>query len=424
MLAYPRFPTVCIVAATCALCVAIPLIAGVNQASAARRPSSHRPRATQRHHRSAPGTARVQNRRAKKGRAYSKRPTVGTIVSGTVIRRSAPKVRAKTPVTTKAAPVSTTKSSSSPGTATPASSVSVIGGNSKSDCAYASASVSSFTTFGQQVGHDFNCALVYDNGATDWAGWDDPWFITNSDPNTNWAKWATASGTHRELIISLSLFPSSLTGTDWLDSGARGAYDSYAKTLATNLVAAGLSHSVIRLAWEANDTGGQPYDLGTTDASFALWRAFWRHTALAMRSVPGAYFLFDWCVNGGWRPLPLADWYPGDDVVDIVGIDAYDGGVPAGANRWSTVYNQPDGVHDVLQFASQHRKPASIPEWGLWSGGDDPAYVNGIASVVANNKVAYQSYFYRYAAASLLSPGSDSFAAYQGHFGAGRGRVG
>src|SRR5581483_1654217 len=103
--------------------------------------------------------------------------------------------------------------------------------------------------------------------------WENPWFIGGSDLSTNWSAWATTSGTSRQLIISQNLFPSSLNNTDWLDQGAAGAFVAHAQALAKNLVAAGLGGSVIRLAHEANDTGG-PYSLGTTPQEWAQWRQF------------------------------------------------------------------------------------------------------------------------------------------------------
>jgi hypothetical protein len=232
-------------------------------------------------------------------------------------------------------------------------------------------------------------------------------------------------GTRRQLIITQNLFPSSLEGLDWLRAGAAGVFVGYARALARNLVAAGLGGSVIRLADEANDSGS-PDAVGSTDPQLALWRQFWRRTAIAMRSVPGAHFLFDWCINAYWRPIPLSKWYPGDDVVNIIGIDAYDSGVPPGQDRWHRIYYQPDGIHDVLQFARAHDKPVSLPEWGLappgqgnLGGGDDPAYVDGIAAVVRNNRVAYQAYFYHLASGSLLDSSPLSLAAYRRHFGGG-----
>ncbi len=45
-----------------------------------------------------------------------------------------------------------------------------------------------------------------------------------------------------------------------------------------------------------------------------------------MRSVAGAHFAFEWDVNALVRPTPLSSFYPGDDVVNIIGIDAYEPG--------------------------------------------------------------------------------------------------
>jgi Glycosyl hydrolase family 26 len=298
-------------------------------------------------------------------------------------------------------------------------------GGSKADCAYSANSVTVLASLQTLVNRRFDCVLVYNNASPDWAGWEKPWFLTDGDPAHSWAAWATAPGSHRQLIITNNLFPSQVNNSDWLHAGAAGAYAGHARALARNLVAAGLGNSVIRLAHEANE-GSYPYAIGTTGQELSLWRQFWRRTALAMRSVPGAHFLFDWCINAHWRPIPLNQWYPGDDVVDIVGIDTYDGGVPAGMDRWSHIYTQTDGIRDVLQFAAAHGKPVSIPEWGLWppgastlGGGDDPAYVDGIAGVVRNNRVAYQSYFYNLASRSLLDRSPRSLAAYRQHFGGG-----
>ena len=305
-------------------------------------------------------------------------------------------------------------------------SAALIGDNTKTDCVYAAESIGVLSAFENLVERKFDCVLVYNNASPNWAGWEHPWFLKEQGiPSRNWWRWATAPGTHRQLVITQGMFPSDVDGTNWLQAGASGAYDAYARTLARNLVAAGLGSSVIRLGHEAN-LSGSPWFIGTTRQSFQLWDEFWRQTVLAMRSVPGAHFLFDWCINAHVEPIPLAEWYPGNDVVNIIGIDSYDEGVPAGDVRWSSLYNQPDGIKAVLQFAAAHGKPVSIPEWGLWTpgpgtlgGGNDPAYIDHIASVVRNNPVAYQSYFYNLAPAALLSADPQSRMAYQLHFGGG-----
>lgn len=298
--------------------------------------------------------------------------------------------------------------------------------NGKRACVYAGASIAALTPFAKLVGRNVDCALVFNGSAPDWATWEKPWFVNyKSQPDLNWSAW-TAANPSRLLVISQNLFPANVSQTDWLHAGASGAYAVHARTLAQNLVAAGLGSSVIRIAWEANGDW-YDYSVGHTKTQAKLWVQFWRRTALAMKSVPGANFSFDWCVNSEVTRLPLSRFYPGDDVVNIVGIDAYDVNVPKGQNRWKTVYGRHMGIRQVLQFAKSHHKPLSLPEWGLGprvlprggkGGGDDPGYINGVASVVKKNKVAYEAYFYEYQFAQQLAKSKKSLKAYRHHFGA------
>lgn len=297
-------------------------------------------------------------------------------------------------------------------------------GLDKRVCAYSSHRVSVLEAFSHKIGRDVSCAVVFNDASLTWAQWASPWFLTHPNPDMNWANWLR-SGHGRQLIITQNLFPSSLKGTDWLDPGARGAFTGYAKALARNLVRAGAGSAVIRLAHEANGTW-YPDSVGTSPSQLGRWREFWRKTALAMKSVPGAHFKFDWTVNAGVRAIPLGQFYPGDDVTDIVGVDAYDVGVPAGPHRWRALYDKPGGIGEVVRFARVHHKPLSIPEWGLGptggkqsAGGDDPAYVDGIAGVVRRNDVAYQAYFYSGQWQAQLDASPRSVAAYRHNFGTG-----
>jgi Glycosyl hydrolase family 26 len=301
-----------------------------------------------------------------------------------------------------------------------------IADNQKRACVYDANYISQLAPFAAMVKRKtIDCAMVY-TGSPDWAGWVNPWFLHHPNPDLNWAAWVRASPANdrRQLIISQPLIPSGLAGADWLDAGASGAYTGYARQFAQNLVAEGVGDAVIRLSWEMNGTWNID-SIGSTPADYAKWVRFWRLTVKAMRSVPGAHFLFDWCPNNGVRSIPLADYYPGNDVVNIIGDDAYDAGVPAGqSNRWNTVYNRLDGLSTIVAFAKAHHKPLSLPEWGVGvadsanlAGGDDPSYVKGMADVVADNDVAFQTYFYAHEWATQLQTGPRSLAAYTAAFG-------
>lgn len=294
----------------------------------------------------------------------------------------------------------------------------------KEACAYTAHSISILQQFSQMVGRQVNCAMVFANAATTWSQWENPWFINYYNPDSDWSQWATAPNTTRQLVITLNLFPSDLNGADWLDQGAAGDYEQYAAVLASNLVAAGLGNSIIRLAPEMNGNW-YSYSLGSTQADWAKWDEFWTDTVDAMRSVTGANFKFDWCISDLYRALPLSEIYPGNNVVDIIGDDVYDTGNlgSTATARWNEVYNGSGGIANLLAFARSQGKPISIPEWGVdpvadGGFGDDPTFVNGIASVVANNPTVYQSYFYKYGQVTQLAAGTQSLAAYQAHFGA------
>jgi Glycosyl hydrolase family 26 len=360
-----------------------------------------------------------------------------TSTSGAKTRKKKTTSKARSTASAASHPTSSTAaattSASSSVASTSATVVTPSDVGTKMPCIYSSDHVSMLDEFGNAVGRAFSCASVYNAAAPDWSSWQQPWFINQTYLDESWKAWATAPGTHRTLIITQNMFPSSEDSSDWLRLGASGAFEDYAKTLATNLVTAGLGSSVIRLGHEANGDWF-PDSIPDTPNGDAEWIKFWDNTVTAMRSVAGANFLFDWTVNAGYRNIPLADWYPGDAYVNIIGIDAYDAGVPSTVpfgRRWSYLYDEADGIGAVEGFAAVHGKPLSIGEWGIepaqgstLSAGDDPAYVDGIASVVRNDNVAYQSYFDSGDIGTQFFNSPQSMAAYRQDFGANGTAVG
>lgn len=269
-------------------------------------------------------------------------------------------------------------------------------------CAYSNQnSVARLTAFGDLVGHPFDCALVFNDEAPTWSAWTHPWF-TSGTPDLNWAAWKNAEP-ERRLVISPGLVPLNAPD-DWRARGAAGQYDAHYRELGTELVKAGLGDSVLRIAHEGNLSSHHWF--GDTGALQQDWVATWRHAALALKSVPGNHFVIDWNVAAGFDSVPLAWYYPGDDVVDLIGFDLYDldvmatGAYSGDPARWDQQYTQPkNGPAMVIAFANTHHKLISIPEWGLaprgdaGGGGDNPQFVDGISSILANNRISYSSYF-------------------------------
>ncbi len=292
-------------------------------------------------------------------------------------------------------------------------------------CVYTGNHVDQLPTFSRLIGRSVSCAEVFNTAAPDWNAWQHPWFVNYAhSPDRNWSGWAAAPGTDRMLVITIGLVPASALTSDWRRQGASGMYAGYARELARYLIAAGLGRSVIRLAPEANYPSAFDW-IGPSQRDVTDWRTFWHTTVFAMRSVAHAQFSFNWCINAAVKPISLASFYPGSDAVDSIGIDAYDSGVPRRQPRWATIYGRPAGIKELAAFATAQRKPFTIPEWGIGpqtsyqAGGDDPAYVNGIASVLGHEHAAFSAYFFSDVWAAQLQRSPMSLAAYRAHFGRG-----
>jgi hypothetical protein len=166
--------------------------------------------------------------------------------------------------------------------------------------------------------------------------------------------------------------------------GASGAFDSHFLELARRLVALGATDTVITLGWEMN---------GTTYSSRcapdpADWKTYWRRIVTAMRSVPGQAFRFDFDPTRGTDDIPWTQCYPGDDVVDVIGMDSYD---LSPGRTFDDYVNEPYGLQQQVEFAAAHHKPVSYPEWGLFQYGDDPTYVQQMLGWIATHDTLYQT---------------------------------
>ncbi|MGA2528813.1 MAG: glycosyl hydrolase [Acidimicrobiales bacterium] len=251
----------------------------------------------------------------------------------------------------------------------------------------------------RNTGVEYNCVETFSDADPTWADWVSPWIAGSGAP---FVAWVRADPTGHQLIDTQNVIPDSeASNPDWTGECAAGDYDNYATQFARNMVAAGLGYTVIRLGHEMNGNWYKD-SLGDTPTEWAQWGQCFAQEVTAMRAVAGAHFLFDWNVNSNYRDIPLADYYPGNAYVDIIGIDQYDNSgypIPApGTHRFAALAAEPGGLNDLVAFAAAHGKPLSIPEWGtttegLNAGGDDPYYVEGMAAFIASHDIAYESYF-------------------------------
>jgi hypothetical protein len=187
-----------------------------------------------------------------------------------------------------------------------------------------------------------------------------------------------------------------------VDGCIAGSYDGYWRSFADTMNSTGLTAqgTIIRLGWEFNE--GTQWD-GTPSQFAACWRQI-QGTVSAI--APG--LVWDWNVNRGPSgQMPgnsVLQAYPGDQYVNIIGVDSYDDWPPATAGAgWQTQLNGPYGLNFWLDFAKAHGKLFSVPEWGvasgdLWpghEGGDDPAYIKDMYDFFAANKkwMAFESYY-------------------------------
>jgi hypothetical protein len=253
------------------------------------------------------------------------------------------------------------------------------------------------TSFDSVTDSSVSCISSYLNGAPNWSAWDHPWI---ESPMYGYSSWVMESPQTRELVLEVNLIPNNLENVNnpskWEKSCAAGKFDGYAKTLGESLVSAGLQNSVIRLGAEMNGVWEADF-IGTTKHEQNMWAKCFANEVTGMRQATGEHLLFDWNPNACKGDYAYSNYYPGNAYVDIVGLDLYDVGceTPYTPLSFSQLASEPAGLNKIEAFAKQKGKPMSLPEWGLSTipSGDDPGYINGIGSAVANGDYAFETYF-------------------------------
>jgi len=259
-------------------------------------------------------------------------------------------------------------------------------------------------------------------GSESWdnVGWPTWWL-------EGWSKWVAARP-GRRLVLAIPLLPGPVDGSGpkqgktgvgqpvSLEQGAAGAYNAHFKQLAENLVAHKLSDVILRPGWEFNG-GWYTWKAKGKEKRFV---EYWRQIVATMRAVPGTKGLqFCWNPTLGDQDFPAEQAWPGDDVVDYVGVDVYDETWAADTYPWPKdadaatilarqkkvwkewVIGSSRGLAYWTAFAKEHGKPLAIPEWGLntredgHAGRDNPHFIEQMHAFLNDpaDRVAFHGYF-------------------------------
>jgi hypothetical protein len=226
---------------------------------------------------------------------------------------------------------------------------------------------------------------------TDYTSWDG---ITI--PNARLDEFGAFGGV---LVIAQPFWPKGSGGS--LVACASGDYDAHWRDFGTTLTARGRQASIVRLAWQFN---GNDVEWNATDPT--AWVACFRRVVTAIRTnAPAA--VIDWSMNAHGTAQPPGgnafDVYPGDEFVDVIGIDAYDmtPSSPDGA-AFVAQCSGPEGICSVATFARQHGKRLGVGQWAVVTcngfgdrGGDNPFYVERMHQVFADNAdiMGYETYY-------------------------------
>jgi len=210
------------------------------------------------------------------------------------------------------------------------------------------------------------------------------WCDTSAQEQQDLSAVATYNGFHGDLDVAVGGL---VTGETWQQAAAGDFVDRWT-TSVRNLRAMrqGKGVTYIRFAHEMN---GDWFAWSVTSATLASYKTAYRlYASIVRKEFPEARLT--WSPNGGNHADATADqMYPGDDVVDVIGPDIYDGypeaTTAAAFNEASAMWSDsatPRGLAAWQAYAARKGKPIALPEWGL-PYGDHPEFIKGVHAVVA-----------------------------------------
>lgn len=234
------------------------------------------------------------------------------------------------------------------------------------------------------LGRQVDAVLSF-TGAANWKDY---------EGSVGWAAYSVWGQVDRPVYWSIPLIPNGAT----LAKAATGAYNHHYRKVAETLVRVRPNEPYmhIRTGWEFNGNwmpwsaiGKEQEFIGAFQQFVTTFRQVARENGVAGK------FVFEWNVALGNHGMNPADAYPGDNYVDIIGMDfywnpKYDPKEPIAA--WKSKVNRQYGLKWHQTFAAAHAKRTAYPEWGV-QGDNAAEYIERAREWFRKHAPVYQAYW-------------------------------
>ena len=175
-----------------------------------------------------------------------------------------------------------------------------------------------------------------------------------------------------------------------LQDAAAGQYQNFYEQAATILAQSRRSDDIIYVRTGEEFNGNwMPWSASGRERDFVN---AYQNFVKAFRSVSNR-FRFQWNPNIRETRMNPSDAYPGDDYVDVIGMDFYYNikwNPMDPVMAWNEMVSGQYGLQWLEDFASAHKKPTAYPEWGVNFDGAGP-YIERAAQWFSDHHVLYQS---------------------------------
>ncbi|HWL83222.1 MAG TPA: glycosyl hydrolase, partial [Roseomonas sp.] len=263
------------------------------------------------------------------------------------------------------------------------------------------------TAFGVYVGNSTSDL----NKFSSWLG-DKPDYVHGVVGYSNWTDYVSSAswqaGLWKSTGIDVQWSVPIISKAGNLGTASSGAYNTYYKQVAEAILKGtpGDGPIMIRTGWEAN-------------GDWFFWNAIGKEEAFkgAFRQMSSTFkqvsdrFQFEWNINHANGGIDPAKIYPGDEYVDVIGMDfyykpEYQGSDPVKA--FNQIRDEKYGLQWLENFAAAHGKPTAYSEWGV-TGNNAAPFVQLAKQWFDSHNVVLQSYWDSDSAyPGKLSDGTDA----------------